>query len=381
MSSGNLSVLEFEEMSEEPDSMTPLEFQESTSLYAFPPTNKFTFDVDNLPQSHHFSNRIANAIINTRCSERCKFVLSAAMGCLAVMMQIPPIFLLNWVVIDEPKTVNQTDDQGEHMEAQFVFNLGYFGVCRAPASNMTNPKLDANAIRVAFPRHCVLNPFFYGRRFERLQFRCNGHRLAVPAVIQISGTVLNVIALLLSIVGEFRCDKRTIVATMFYVTGGLFVFVAVLQVICAVDDEMYPRMKPLASGDLSPFNFHYDKYDVEDTFRMSILGLSFLSTSLSFLPLQVCVYFQTNIYFGRFPLPSDVAEIVPGLTQMINETIKRSQVQPLIGSGPSSACSHSYRRDSRCSREFGVAFGGVQQEVQRLPASLSVSRPSMHICI
>ncbi|KAI6186719.1 hypothetical protein M3Y98_00163100 [Aphelenchoides besseyi] len=357
MSIGNLSVLEFEEMSEEPDSMTPLEFQESTSLYTFPATNKFTFDVDNLPQSHHFSNRIANALINTRCSERCKFVLSAAMGCLAVMMQIPPIFLLNWVVIDEPKTVNQTDDQGEHMEAQFVFNLGYFGVCRTPASNMSNPKLDANAVRLAFPRLCVLNPFFTEDDLSDYSFAATIilHRLAVPAVIQISGTVLNVIALLLSIVGEFRCDKRTIVATMFYVTGGLFVFVAVLQVICAVDDEMYPRMKPLASG------------------------LSFLSTSLSFLPLQVCVYFQTNIYFGRFPLPSDVAEIVPGLTQMINETMRRSQVQPLIGSGPSSACSH--RRDSRCSREFGVAFGGVQQEVQRLPASLSVSRPSMHICI
>lgn len=57
-------------------------------------------------------------------------------------------------------------------------------------------------------------------------------------------------------------------------------------------------------------------YTILIKFLANSLGPSFLSTSLSFLPLQVCVYLQTKIYFDRYPLPLDTAQIVPGLGDM-----------------------------------------------------------------
>lgn len=35
----------------------------------------------------------------------------------------------------------------------------------------------------------------------------------------------------------------------------------VLQLICVVDDEMYPRMKSNAAGEPSNYNFYYGKYN------------------------------------------------------------------------------------------------------------------------
>ncbi|KAI6228957.1 hypothetical protein M3Y99_01176100 [Aphelenchoides fujianensis] len=289
------------------DAMSP-SVAESCSLYASPPGTKFTFDVDTLPQSQRFSNRIAQAVINTRCSDRCKFALSVVLGCLATCMQVPGIFLLNWVIVYEPRAVNQTDDQGELMEAPFVYNLGYFGACRSPFENIENltayKNLDPEAVRADFPRLCVLNPFFTEDDLSDFSLAANLilQRLAVPALLHIPGTVLCSIAVLLSIAGELKRDRRTIIAAMFFISGGLIIFVAVLQVICAVDDEMAPRLKTNAAGEPSLFHYHY--------------GPSFLSASLSFLPLQMCVYLQTSSYFARFPLPFDKSVVVPGLSQM-----------------------------------------------------------------
>ena len=41
---------------------------------------------------------------------------------------------------------------------------------------------------------------------------------------------------------------------------GLIVLIGVLQVICVVDDEMAPRMKPNAAGEPSVFTFRYGKF-------------------------------------------------------------------------------------------------------------------------
>jgi hypothetical protein len=297
------------------------------------------------------------------------------------------------------KTVNQTDEFGEPMEAPFEFNLGFFGMCRAPAKNMSNFRIvDPERVYLEYPRHCVANPMFSDEDLSDYSFAANiilcessnislkdsiiSARLVIPACLQIFGIFLCIVGLFLSMAGEFKRNHRTISSAMFYIMGGLLIFVAVLQVICAVDDEMTPRMKPKATGEQSSFNFRY--------------GLSFFATALSFLPIQVCVYLQAKSYFDRYPLPLDKANIVPGLGEMskcleysnnprlVDEMLARLRkgLPIMPPSAPLSASSH--RRDSRCSRDYSVAFGGVQQEVQKLVPPLTESlpsRPSVHICI
>ena len=62
---------------------------------------------------------------------------------------------------------------------------------------------------------------------------------------------------------------------------GLVVLIGVLQVICVVDDEMAPRMKPNAAGEPSAFSFRY--------------GISFMAAALSFLPVQLCVWLEVAL--------------------------------------------------------------------------------------
>jgi hypothetical protein len=64
--------------------------------------------------------------------------------------------MINWIQIREPKVVNQTDDQGELLEAPFLFDMGYFKVCRQPSKNMTEFKpVDPVKVFRDFPRICV----------------------------------------------------------------------------------------------------------------------------------------------------------------------------------------------------------------------------------
>lgn len=103
---------------------------------------------------------------------------------------------------------------------------------------------------------------------------------------------------------------------------GLGVMAGVLQVICVVDDEMYPRMKPNASGEPSTFAFHYGNLSEEGIFPNDshcfnyFIGLSFLAAAFSFLPIQVCIYLQTSAFFSRFRNPVDKARVVPGLSKL-----------------------------------------------------------------
>ncbi|KAI6170372.1 Voltage-dependent calcium channel gamma-5 subunit [Aphelenchoides bicaudatus] len=340
------------------------EEEESSSFETSPlsePMAKFVYDSPH--GSQHLSNRLENTC---DCSGSYLVWASRFLGVLAILMQIPPLFLLNWIEIQEPKTVNQTNDQGELLEAPFTFRLGYFQVCREPAENMTEFKVDPIKVRRNFPKLCVMNPVFTDDDLSDYSFVSSIilSRLLVPAILQILGCGLGIVALFLSFVGQIKHNKQSIYASFCYITSALFIFVAVLQFICAVDDEMNARMKPTLTGEPSSFDFKY--------------GPSFLSTSLSFLPLQVCVYLQTKIYFDRYPLPLDTAQIVPGLGEMLSEIISRSK-----RGLPVSNSFSSYRRDSRCSRE--AAFGGIQQDIHCLaPPSFTgetTVKPAIHFCI
>ncbi|KAK6763837.1 hypothetical protein RB195_024243 [Necator americanus] len=55
------------------------------------------------------------------------------------------------------------------------------------------------------------------------------------------------------------------------------------MVVCVVDDELAPRMKPNSSGEPSKFSYSY--------------GYPFFFAALSFLPVQVCACLQSYLYF------------------------------------------------------------------------------------
>lgn len=96
---------------------------------------------------------------------------------------------------------------------------------------------------------------------------------------------------------------------------GIVVLIGILQIICIVDDEMYPRMKPNTAGEPSGFTFYYGTLGLK---LINILGFSFLTTALSFLPIQLCIYFQTMNFFKRFPKPMDKCDVIPGLIELCN---------------------------------------------------------------
>ncbi|VDO58846.1 unnamed protein product [Haemonchus placei] len=65
--------------------------------------------------------------------------------------------------------------------------------------------------------------------------------------------------------------------------SGIILSTAVLMVVCVVDDELAPRMKPNSAGEPSKFSYLY--------------GYPFFSAALSFLPVQVCACLQAFLYF------------------------------------------------------------------------------------
>ncbi|CAD5224612.1 unnamed protein product [Bursaphelenchus okinawaensis] len=342
-------------------SLTPITRDSSCSAFPF----------DQLQHRQEFSNRVADALINTKCDHRAKFSLSLTLGLLAAIMQIPPIFL-HWVIIREPKPINQTNEKGEQLEVPFFFEVGYFGMCRYAASNLSMPNVDESKVHETYPEICVMNPIFTGDDLSDFSFASNVvlTRLFVPGLLHVPGLFLCAFAVIFSIVGEVRGSNHTVHSAVLYVLGGLCLFAALLQVIAAVDDEMTPRMKPNAAGDPSHFTYTYSK--------------AFLSASLSFLPLQICVYLQTAAYFNRFPQPLDKATIVPGLQDMINDVISRTRKTVPSHSSSSVPLNQNHRRESRCSLGFGgPAFGAIQQEVPRLapPLTENIHRGSIQVYI
>ncbi|KAH7716528.1 Protein STG-2 b [Aphelenchoides avenae] len=330
-------------------------------------------------ERREFSNPIVSFLVNTRCTETSTWAASSAIGLLLISMQIVPIFLLNWVHVTEPRAISRLDDKGDPLEIPFTYNAGYLGMCRRLTANLTAIGIEnQEEIYDQNPPVCVWNPAYTGEELSDFSLATSAilGRLTVPAAMHVGGTILCVLAFLLGVVGQLRTNAKTLASAIFYVLGGLVVLTGVLQLICVVDDEMYPRMKPNASGEPSTFRFKY--------------GASFMAAALSFLPVQLCAYLQTSIYFNRFPSATDKASIVPGLGRLLHEVMVRARsgrhvhVGAAFVSGPPPGQSLQRRRESRASKDFSVSSSlMVQQEVPCLqpPLTEALYRPSSPVCL
>jgi len=189
-------------------------------------------------------------------------------------------------------------------------------------------------------------------------------------------------------------------------------------------------MKPNAAGEGSKYYFTYGDplllpMEIFENQKIEYSGVSFMSTAISFIPIQVCIYLQTTIYFNRYSSPADKARIVPGLSTLCNYilshnissfpsivifSISVAQIpafrprnpkfgsHPLVSTGSSLVMSPGHisgvrvnfagrlsRRESRVSKDFGVF--GVQQEVTSINPCMtgmtasSLRRPSIQLSL
>lgn len=152
-----------------------------------------------------------------------------------------------------------------------------------------------------FKKICHYNPVYTGDDLSDYSFATIAImiRLLVPTLMHIIGSIGCIIGFFCSIIGFVQKNGITVISAIFYIFGGLTVSMSVLQYVSIVDDEMQPRMKPNAAGEPSSFTYHYQ--------------YPFTMSALSFIPVQICIYLQTQMYFSRYPRPDDKTKAVPGL--------------------------------------------------------------------
>ncbi|VDL80467.1 unnamed protein product [Nippostrongylus brasiliensis] len=121
------------------------------------------------------------------------------------------------------------------------------------------------------------------------------------------------------------------------------------MVVCVVDDELAPRMKPNSAGEPSKFSYIY--------------GYPFFSAALSFLPVQICACLQAFLYFRRFPSVALKLKFVPGL----EAKLRHAQLDKELGIPPI----ETWRRGSLASYLPLPSFGTYSQRGSRRSSQAS----------
>lgn len=257
------------------------------------------------------ASRTAQRINEVKYVEALLWIVAAVLGSAITVCHVVPLLADSWIYVIEPRPVNVTNEFGEFMDVAFEYSMGYFRICRIHRRNVTLfeyiADLEMHIADDELHLQCHWNPFFTGSDLSDFSLATAGiqERLGVPASLYLLGSIICFVAFYFGTIGFAERDCRTLLASMIYTCGGFFILVSVLQFICIVDDEMGHRMKPTAFGEASKYSYRY--------------GYSFYFSSLSFLPLQMCICFHAFLYFRRFPNAVDTMKIVPGLQQRINE--------------------------------------------------------------
>uniref|UniRef100_A0A1I7TR67 CX domain-containing protein n=1 Tax=Caenorhabditis tropicalis TaxID=1561998 RepID=A0A1I7TR67_9PELO len=215
--------------------------------------------------------RVSKFIIEARCTDNILFSGAMAVGGFVLVMQSFPIFMNNWVFLTEPRGINKTNENGEQLESTFHYNTGYFQICRVHINNNSGIIYD----ELEIPRNPFQNNFKTMKKVtaSESEYKCYLN----PLFSQVDLTDISLASL--AVISIILC-------------------IAVLMVVCVVDDELAPRMKPNAAGEPSKFSYTY--------------GPPFFSSALSFIPVQICACLHAFLYFRRYPSVVEKLKFVPG---------------------------------------------------------------------
>ncbi|ULT83928.1 hypothetical protein L3Y34_012906 [Caenorhabditis briggsae] len=308
-------------------SSSPLSCKKATTAPEAPPvillpqirTNEMTL-----------GERVSKFVIEARCTDNILFSGAMAVGGFVLVMQSFPIFMNNWVFLTEPRGINKTNENGEQLESTFHYNTGYFQICRVHINNNSGIIYDEMEIPPSESEYkCYLNPLLSQVDLTDISLASLAViiRLGSPALLHVTGALVCCFAFFLGVVGHIRSSFYTLFSSITYICGSIILCIAVLMVVCVVDDELAPRMKPNAAGEPSKFSYTY--------------GPPFFSSALSFIPVQICACLHAFLYFRRYPSVVEKLKFVPGL----EAKLRRAQLDKELGIPPL----ESFRRGSLAS--------------------------------
>ncbi|CAI4225666.1 unnamed protein product [Auanema sp. JU1783] len=277
-----------------------------------PPPQK---DISEYPLSERFSKMF----IEARCTDNILFATAMLFGFIVILSQSLPIILNDWVLLTEPREINRTSENGDIMETTFHYHTGYFQLCRFVVFNFTGTTYTSEELSDEDRRHqCHLNPLITQKDLGDFSVASLAIivRLGIPALLHISGATICWLALFLGIFGHLNRTKSTLFSSICYIMGSIILSTAVLMVVCVVDDELAPRMKPNAAGEPSQFSYKY--------------GYPFFSAALSFLPVEICACLQAFLFFRRYPSVVEKLRFVPGL----EAKLRNAQLDKELGIPP-----------------------------------------------
>ncbi|KAK5971069.1 Voltage-dependent calcium channel gamma-5 subunit [Trichostrongylus colubriformis] len=266
----------------------------------------------------------------------------------------------NWVFLTEPRPINKTNENGEQIDATFHYNVGYFQVCRMYKNNQSGIIYNEYEISKAESAYkCYFNPLLSHEDLtdQSVASLAVILRLGLPALLHITGSFICSFAFVLGVNGHLRRTCSTLLSCINYICGSIVLSTAVLMVVCVVDDELAPRMKPNSAGEPSKFSYLY--------------GYPFFSAALSFLPVQVCACLQAFLYFRRFPSVAEKLTFVPGL----EAKLRHAQLDKELGIPPV----ESWRRGSLASYLPLPSLSTFSQRGSRRSSQASFSSPNAFV--
>ncbi|PAV62520.1 hypothetical protein WR25_00150 isoform A [Diploscapter pachys] len=310
------------------------------------------------PHNMRLSEKIQRCIIQTRCTDNLLFACSVFVGICVALLQTLPLFMNNWVFLTEPRPINKKNDNGEPLEDAFHYNTGYFQLCRHHINNHSGIVYTDEEIAPSEAAYrCHFIPFFSGEDLTDFSVASLAviTRLGIPALLQSFGSCVCVTSFMLGVIGHLNKTYYSLVSSIGYILGSIIVCTAVLMVVCVVDDELAPRMKPNSAGEPSQFSYYY--------------GPPFFSSSLSFIPVQICACIQAFLYFRRFPSVAEKLKFVPGL----EAKLRAAQLDKEFGIPPLD----SWRRNSLVSYLPLPFYNFPSRRNSRRSSQASFSNPAI----
>ncbi|VDP01569.1 unnamed protein product [Soboliphyme baturini] len=224
------------------------------------------------------------------CSDNNVAFSNFLFGMLAVLIQLSSLCSNHWFYTIEPRAADGTDERGDPKEVLFIYNAGYWWICREPYGD-------------GFDNSSTLG-FLEGSEYE----------MQLAVILHIVSLCLTTSSVALSFFGFLRKDIRTLIASMTYILSGIIISMSVLQFICVLEDEMNTRVKPTPEGEPSKYRSYY--------------GWSFVLASCSFIFIQVCALIELLIYLRRYNTIEEKLVLNDGpWTVRNNEQVKKRVIE------------------------------------------------------